>query len=250
MNLLTFRQFFRKHSGRYDLVNADGTDNGVDVLINAGQKYLDRLTDIPGGVGRVFKDVSAGDFLTTFPKCRSIHEVWCVGSNDDGDIVRLPMTKATQSELRGVDNKSLEEAYTGLASEMDQDRPVYYSPAILRLVTDADGLTGGIGGMMDVMASGYSVSKGIFFMPPADGDYTIEVIGNFYQGDVLDDNDESFWLEDYFMILYMATMREIEILYRNTAGVKDWEAGIQASVTTLDMDGVKEESIDVDQMEG
>ena len=250
MNLLEFRQFLRLHSGRYDLVNSDGSDNGANLIINAAQKYLDRLVDIPQGIGRVFKDITAGKFLVKFEDSRSILEVWSIGPDSDGNIVRLPLKKYTQGELRGIDEKSLESAYVEMFNDITQDRPTYYTPAQLRLITDSDGLTGGIGGMMDVLADGHQTYNGVFLMPPSDGNYTIEVIGNFYHRTLSADDDHSFWTDTHYMLLYMATMRELEIIHRNTEGKRDWEDSIRNEIIGIDMDGVAEACSDITEMGG
>ncbi len=250
MNLLEFRQFFRKHSGRYDLVNSDGSDNGANVIINQAQKYLDRLIDIPVGIGRRFIDITQGQFLVTFDQCRSILEVWCVGEDSNGDTTREPLTKYTQQELRGIDAKTLESGYTKIASSITQDRPRYYSPNPMRLITDSDGTTGGVGGMMDVMADGFQTYKGILLMPPSDGDYSIEILGNFYAKTLSTDTDSTFWTAQHEMILYMATMMQLEIIHRNSAGVNDFKSSIYDALVSIDMDGVAEECSTVTQLEG
>ena len=48
----------------------------------------------------------------------------------------------------------------------------------------------------------------------------------------------------------MAANRQIEIDYRNTAGVKDWEAAIQSELLGLGKDLVEEHIAEVNQMEG
>ena len=48
----------------------------------------------------------------------------------------------------------------------------------------------------------------------------------------------------------MAANRQMEIDYRNTAGVKDWEAAIQSEILGLGKDLVEEHIADVDQMQG
>lgn len=42
MNLGTVRAQFIKMSGRDDLVNSNGSDNGANFYINAGQEFLDK----------------------------------------------------------------------------------------------------------------------------------------------------------------------------------------------------------------
>ncbi len=250
MNLLAFRQLFRTLTGRYDLVNEDGSDNGANFFINSGQKYLDRAVDIPQGVGRVFKDVVAGQFLVTFQNSRSISEVWCIGLDDSDVMCRLPLRKYPMNELRGVDARTLEQFYVGMFSDTDQARPLYYSPALLRLQTDSTGGTGGIGGFMDVLAEGHQSYNGVLFLPPSDGVYTIEVVGNFYSLEMSADTDHTYWTDVQPNLLIQATMREVEIMHRNREGVADWTAAVQEGVVGIDMDGVAEAVTDITEMEG
>ena len=248
MDLLTFRELFRNWSGRYDLVNDDFSDNGADFLINAGQRYLDRLVDIPKAIGRVFAGVSQGDYIVTFQDCRSILEVWSIGTKTDGSYNRLPLTKYTMKGLRGVDRLTLETNYVEMFSDISQDRPTYYAVAQLRMQPDttsqAGNGAGGIAGFMDVMGSGHETYNGIIFMPPADASYTIEIVGNFYSKTLSEDTDVSHWSEVHPEILLMATMRQAEIFHRNTAGVLDWTSAINDLVIGIDMDGVAEDIAD------
>lgn len=247
MNLLQFREFFRTQSGRYDLVNSDGSDNGANTIINAAQRYLDRLADIPAGKSRLFKKISAGGYVVKFQLCRSILEVWCVGTNDAGDLVRLPLTKYDYSDLRGVDELTLDEAYVKAAADTDQDRPVYYAPSIIRMMKESDS---GIGSMMDVIADGHQLYNGIYLMPPADTDYVIEVVGHFYSETLSADADHSYWTEQHPLTLFSATMRQLEVIHRNREGVKDWDDAINADIVGIDMDGVMQDIAGVKEMEG
>lgn len=250
MNLLEFRQFFRGESGRYDMVNSSGVDiKNTNTIINAAQKYLDRLADLPQMKARRFIDISAGDWLITFTKSRSILEAWCIGPIGDDDATRLPLTVSRQQELRGIDKKTLEQAYVNLPSQIDQGRPTYYTPADIRLTTD-DGTTGGIGGFADVLADGYQTYNGVVLMPPSDNNYTIEIFGNFYSDPLTTDTDKSFWSEQHPMILHMAVMRQLEIIHRNSEGRRDWEEAIMSEVSTLDMDGVAQDAVGSLKMEG
>jgi len=62
MNLLQLRTKFRSLSGRFDLVNADFTDNGADFFINEGRKYLDRLDETQKSWASCFRFVEVGQF--------------------------------------------------------------------------------------------------------------------------------------------------------------------------------------------
>ena len=247
MNLLQFRQFFRKTSGRYDLVNSDGSDNGANNFINAAQRYLDRLADIPAAKGRLFKEIAAGDYLVKFQLCRAVLEVWCVGTNDAGELVRLPLTRYNYSDLRGVDEMTLDEAYVKSAADTDQDRPTYYALSTVRMMKESNG---GIGSMMDVLADGHQLYNGIYLMPPADASYVIEIVGNFYSETLSADTDSSYWTEQHSTLLYAATMRQLEIVHRNREGVRDWDDAIGADIVGIDMDGVTQDVSDIEEMEG
>ena len=48
----------------------------------------------------------------------------------------------------------------------------------------------------------------------------------------------------------MAANRQLEVDYRNTAGVKDWEMAIQSEMLGLGKDLVEEHVAEVSQMEG
>lgn len=250
MNLREFREYFRDNSGRYDLVDSVGDDTGANVIINIAQKYLDRQVDIPQGIGRLFKDISQGEWLVTFEFTRSILEVWSIGPDSSGKMVRLPLTKRTQNELRGIDKRTLSSMYTSLSTGITQSRPLFYSPAQLRLVTDREGESGGITGMMDVMSDGHQTYNGIVMMPPSDGSYSIEVVGNFYNMPLMNDLDHSFWTDEHPNILYMSVLRQLEIIHRNAEGRKEWDDAIQNELMTIDMDGVAESCSDINEMEG
>ena len=75
MNLLQLRVKFREISGRFDLVNDDGSDNGADFFINEGRKYLDRLDETQKSWASCFRWLEIGKFSVSFPYCRAIKEV-------------------------------------------------------------------------------------------------------------------------------------------------------------------------------
>lgn len=241
MNLLEFRQYFRTHSGRYDLVDEAGADTGVGPFINAGQRYLDRLADLPRLVSRRFIDIAQGDRVVTFGLARAILEVWVQGVSSSGDLVRVELEKKGIRELKTL--------YPGAPETLDQARPIYYALAQTRLTTD-DGTSGGMGSFMDVLADGHQTLSGLIFRPPADQGYSLELLGNFYSPTLTLDEDSSYWSEEHPTTLYMATMRQLEAVYRNTEGMRDWDYSIQSELLTLDFDGVAEESADRNEMEG
>ena len=76
MNLLQLRQKFRSESGRFDLVNSNGTDNGADFYINEGSKHLDRLETVEKSLAYNYSKLTTGHYFISFPYCRAVQEVW------------------------------------------------------------------------------------------------------------------------------------------------------------------------------
>ena len=243
MNLLDVRKEFVRKSGRYDLVvdTTNWVDNGADFYINSGQRFLDRLDTIPKSVGRHFTKVTSGREYVTFPYCRAIKSCWVMDS--DG---RTKLTKKDMAEIRQV--------YADPVGSIDTGTPLFYAPAVLRVIPESDRLSiDDLNAMIDyadVMFDQHYAYNGVIFMPPVDGTYIIEVWGLFYSPELTSDTSESFWSVVHPEILLMAAMHQMEIMYRNTEGAKDWLNAINNEVVGLGKDFVEEGIAEVDQMEG
>ncbi len=251
MNLLQIRTLVTDKSGRFDLVvdATDYVDNGADFLINAGQRYLDRKAGIDDLISRFFKQISAGDYAVILQHCRAIHEVWVANTEN-----RLQLRKIDMDRLRGTHYPSGVNAYVEPPETTDQDRPIYYSPASLRMAPDSDDAIssdlGGYVGYLDIIYGDPSTYNGIVMMPPADGAYMVEVIGNFYSRELSSNTDYSFWSSRHPDILVMAALREMEIFNRNSEGVKDWTAAILDKLIDVEMDSIEQSSWEDTQLEG
>ena len=91
MNLLQIRQKFRDLSGRFDLVNEDGSDNGADFFINEGRKYLDRLEETQKSWGSVYKRLPLNHIGVAIPLCRAIKTVWATTSTARWRLDKKPL---------------------------------------------------------------------------------------------------------------------------------------------------------------
>lgn len=256
MNLGEIRQLFIDRSGRHDLVvdpsTGDYTDNGANAYINSAQKYLDKKVNIVNSEARLFKKIASGTHGIVFQNSRIIREVWCANTTS-----RWWLEKADYSELRGKpDLEALREVagFTSPPGSLDTGPPLAYAQAKIRVTPEPGTLTmedlGLIGSYGDVVLGDYKTYNGIIFLPPADGEYMIEVVGNFHQPNLSTDSDTSVWTELYSDLLLMATMRQLEIFYRNTEGVRDWNNVIADELIDIDFDIVEQESIGSSQMEG
>ena len=244
MNLLEVRQQFRVLSGRYDLVNSDGSDNGADFFIRNGQKWLDRKIDHKKSDGRVFKVVESGAYGHTFQYARAIEEVWM--AKVDENEGRWQLTKKSIQDLRL--------AYADLPGNLDTGDPLYWAPGVFRSVTETGTLSSAdfsaYSGYADVIAGDLFDYNGVLWMPPTDGQMLLEVWGKFYTEPLADDTDENYWSVNYEDVLIMAALRHVEVFNRNTQGRQDWESAISDALMDLDKDVVLEDQAEVDQMEG
>lgn len=240
MDLEEIRVAFVNRSGREDLINDDDSDNGADFYINAGQKLLDRMDIIPKSMAKVYETVSSGDWYKIFQHCRAVKQVYVASDEDRWAL-----------EKKDLGWMLLE--YPEPIADLDTGNPLYYSPAILRVVpeeSDVITMSKFVGETVQIADTEHYTYNGILFMPPADDDFILEIHGLFYTHELSGDDDESFWSVAYPEILLMAAMYELEVMYRNTEGARDWMAAIRNEVMGLGMDMVEEDIADVDQMEG
>src|SRR3990170_5578216 len=105
-------------SGRYDLDDTEAYF-GVDDLIRAGQKTLDKLLDAGKTIARNFQNLAYQQILVQIPGVRVIQKVSLVKSDE-----RLDLTRVDYDELR--------EYYYEKTSLITVGVPAYWSPAFLR----------------------------------------------------------------------------------------------------------------------
>ena len=239
MNLVELREFFRKTSGRFDLVNADFSDNGANFFINDGRMYLDRLDETQKSWASCYRFVEVGHSTAVFPYCRAIKEVW-VASVGEG-----------RWQLKKKDLQDLIEGYlTGFPSSRETGMPLYYSPCLTRYIpenTAIEDLEAFIGFVENPVGSAHDYNA-ILLNVPTDAKLMVDIRGLFYSMELVNDTDANYWSTVHPMLLYMAAMRSIEITNRNSQGVKDWEASIATTMTQLGMDLVEELIAEVDEM--
>jgi len=90
--------------------------------------------------------------------------------------------------------------------------------------------------------------RGIVWMPPADGTYTLEVWGDFFSKKLVDNYDTNFWATIYPDILIKAANYALESTYRNTAGMADWLSVIDNDLRGIDHNLVEQDISGVNQM--
>lgn len=239
MNLLQVRKSFRDLSGRHDLVNEDGANNGADFYINAGSRWLDMHSEMKRSYASAFRFIDVDHFSATFPFCRAIKEVWAATSTQRWQLTKMDLQDMIASYL------------TGLPSSRNPGTPLYYTPAIVRYVPE-DAAVGDLEafvGFVDVPAGPtYHYNAIIINVPPSEK-IMVEIKGLFYSIELSDDDSENFWSAVHPNVLVKAALRELEVFEQNKTKVDAWEKSLGIDVDGINKDMVEEDIAEIDQME-
>jgi len=241
MDYVDIRKKFAELSGRWDLLTSTYEDAGADFLLNAGQKYLDRLLS-DGKMNATYPViVSAGTSIVKSVGIRAIKEVWA--GNVDGKFQLIPDTL-----------QKLKTEYSEGFSSVVQGVPIYYAPALLRPYPDTLASTTGMYNVSDLLLYNAAAPaqhfnyNGIVIMPPPDGTYTIEIVGLFYSptlsatlANAVWTQTKSFWTEVHPEVLLEAAIYKLHGLYNNTGGAADYKALTTEDVLGIDLDFVEEQ---------
>lgn len=240
MNYIQMLLKFRELSGRFDLVSDIGVDTGAGFFINEGRKYLDRLDENQKSWGSAFRFLDVGKYSVQFPYCRAIKEVWIATTEQKWQLEKVNIQDLINGYL--LDIPSVRS--TGI--------PEYYSPCVTRIVPENQPISSfeAFLGWVDIPAGNAHEYNSILVNVPTSDKLTVMINGLFYSAELINDTDENYWSVVHPMLLYMAAMRQVEVVNRNTQGVKDWENSIMSDVKTLGFDLVEELSAEVTEMEG
>jgi hypothetical protein len=239
MDYKDVRTQFVKLSGRYDLINANYTDNGADVFINEGQKLLDRMFSAGPALARYPYSIASGTYKLYTTGLRAVKEVWVT----DSDGYKTELTRESFNSLRHGDEEELSQVTTGT--------PEYYAPGIFRPYPDtlASATVATWDDVEDlILGTTWFTYDGIIFTPPADDTYTMTIVGLFYSptlsatlaGETWT-QVKSYWTEVHPMTLVKAALVALESFYRTGVGLKNRMDSLMLDVTGLDHDLVEKD---------
>jgi hypothetical protein len=232
MPLSTIKSMLVEATGRYDLIDP-GTLIGAPFLINAGQKMLDKMLSDGKAHAQYFVDIDIGDVLVPVPKSRTIKAVYL--ANSDGIV---PLTKKSL--------KWVMENYGENIVTLDQDQPAYWTPCNARPYPgQVDGHDFTYNWLLgSVLEYGHEQFNSIILVPPSDGTYTLNIWGLFFTDTLVNDADESYWTEEHPEILLKASLYQLETIYRNTEGARDWMEAVKVDLDGILKDAVEQEDVD------
>jgi hypothetical protein len=184
---------FREASGRYDLIDSDGTllAVGGDRFIHSGIRYLEDRIDTP--VSWKVATVTAEGVSTNMKivECSVIRDFF-ITDTEDGTVELEPLTYG--------------ELLTMKTESADLGRPAYYA-----IIPSNQYYT------VEVGTPGVYVEV----YPSPDATYTYSAIGRIYST-LSADADTNFWTVNYPELVVWAACYLLEVLYRNTQGANDW----------------------------
>lgn len=144
----------------------------------------------------------------------------------------------------------------GSDGSVDIGEPAYWAPLVVRPAPTQEAITEVDYDLYysydyhDVRYAGWQLYRGILWMPPADGTYTISVLGLFLSTELQNDSDSNFWTEVMPDLVIQAAAYKMEGFYRNREGAAAWREQAMDTVTDLVFDDVEEEIAGVNQIGG
>jgi hypothetical protein len=216
MNLLEVRTNLVELSGRFDLVVDTNTydDRGANFFIQAGQRLLDGMIEAPNHMYEFPVSLTAGDPTIEFSEVRAVKRVRII---DDG--------KTSYLDKAMLDNILESNPHLG-----DAGLPNKYAIGIKR------------------DESGDSSGKKLFVSPKPNKDYDLIVECLYLSTKLTEDDDVSWWSDNYPDLLIQAALYKAEVFLRNTQGSNDWLSQISFAVGLIDNDKVEEVAAEIDQM--
>ena len=243
MPLLDVRRNFITYSGRYDLVlRPSFADNGADFYIRAGQQYLDINSSILKSESKYYGPLVVNSWYLLAPDCRVVEQVYLANSTGTKtELLALPMEEFRDRFY-----------YNPSSSHSGSYCSKYYSVSNLRTTPQKQGeiTIENFGPFTNTILGDEYSNLGVLIGPAISIESTLEIVGKFYQPKLVLDSDTNFWTEVYPQILVMSACRQLEISYRNTVGVKDWESSIKAELLGLELDYADQESVGIRKFRG
>lgn len=236
MEIKELSEILIKESGRYDLQNADGTDNGLLRYLNSGQRMLDRKANILQSSARNYTAVDEGAYYLTIPECRIVETVWLLDQPMGEDATRIPLTELPWDNLQM--------RFPKVASNNTLGKPLFYARGSFRSAPSnelniAENMNSFAGFDDTFVDDGYDVN-GIFFGPPSDAQYGFQIVGKFYTKSIDAKTTSTMWSVLHPELLIMAARFWMEVMNRNTEGRRDWESVINDQLVDLDKDKVEQ----------
>uniref|UniRef100_A0A6M3KL68 Tail protein n=1 Tax=viral metagenome TaxID=1070528 RepID=A0A6M3KL68_9ZZZZ len=235
-----------KETGRDDLVKGDGTDNGIDMFINASIRLLDMFQDNPKSRATHRENMVVGTSYYDIQYCRVVEEVWIstTTSATDSDTGR--------SLLDEKDLNWIKEQYPTIpVTDLEDGKPLYWAiyPAGLSpeffSIANLAAMTGATHDLEGILFGSHSYKTQLLIVPPPDIVYTLEVVGKFFSKELLLATDYNYWTVRFPELVILTVSMLLEGMYRNSEGVNDWMRMVKMFLDPIEFDLVEQEARNV-----
>jgi hypothetical protein len=217
MTLKEFREFFGNTSGRWDLINSDYSDNGIDFFINQSLRYLTSKVDLTGNYGAYELNVSSGNHSFNIPFA-SVEKAYFGYTSDNS---RTLLERLTYEEAIGK--------YTDYADFDNIPTSVPCEYFINNYLSDR-------------YTEFIAITRYIRILPTPNVSGVLTVTGKLSVEMPAEDSDTNFWLIREPFMLYQCVMYHLETAWRNTQGQNDAINALNDLISTFAMDNVEEEA--------
>lgn len=235
MDLTELLAQFVRESGRYDLVDSLGNDNGALYYLNRGQRLLDRRSEVANTEARNYQLIDAGTYVVHIPHCRVLKEVWLLIGEDQ----RVPLVRSEWERLQIYYKKPL--------TQQERSVPALWAPGYLRAVPSSHTTLAEtmemFAGYVDTIADNRYDNDSFFIYPVADQDYGIQVVGDFYTPPLSADIVRTWWTVQHPELVIAAGRYWLEVANRNTEGTRDWLAIIDSNLRDITNDFIENEVV-------
>lgn len=229
MNLGTGREEFIRLSGRFDLVNGDGSDNGADYWLNQGQNFLDdRVGHIAQAVNMT--TLSANSFYVKVKWLKYPTAVYLIDPDSQDRYFLTRLDERTFKE--GFSHHDQQTAALPLAYCMASNT---LAPGLNYLQATVDTYEDGD----QISLSLASLYKTLLIAPKADKAYECYVQGVYKSMELVEDTDSTHWTTRYSRLWLFASLYELEVGYKNQEAMKSWLMAIEDELLNLSKNQVE-----------
>jgi hypothetical protein len=217
-DLLQIRQKFVELSGRDDLASTSQNgesydlDSGADWFINGGKLFLDLVQDSLRTSGKAVEELSVGASQINLRDVRSITRLYYI-DNDGGEQL---LEKLSLDEIL--------ETYPKMGGT-EVGVPKHWAQEITRVVPWERAVLGTSPEIVTVRV-----------LPPPEVDTRVNVYGKFHALTLIGNTDVNYWSAQYPQLLVLASLRMLELFYRNSQGVNDFDNGMASLLQGIDRD--------------
>ena len=216
------------------LGGTDMADPTLRAFINAGQSFLDRLSDFPHGQAKIAFQVDRGQYFLVFPtRARMIHEAWI---RDTLLVAGDRLEKRNLIELMAL--------YPKLSLESTYAKPIYYaystsiiaslgSPVVDELAMPIDALP--------VATDDPHDYRGLYIGPAPNATYYVDTLVTAYSKELVADTDASYWTKHYPLTLAKAVIYKVELFLRNMSSASDYLLATKNDVMGINFDSIEDE---------